>query len=241
MRTLTFARRNIKEMLRSPLSIILGLGFPLVMLILLSVLNKSVPVPVDMFNIKVLTPGIAVFSFTFTTLFVGLLIAQDRGSSFLARLYSSPMTAGDFILGYMLPMIPLTVAQSVICFGAATVFGYEIGIDTLWSVLALIPSGIFYIALGVLFGSLCNERAVGGVGSIVINLATLSAGVWFPLEDMKGTVFYKVCTSLPFYHTVNAGRGGDIRESLIRVLVSAAVMTVIAVLVFKQKMKSDNA
>lgn len=228
-------------MLRSPLSIFLGLGFPIMMLILLSVLNNSIPSPVEMFNIKVLTPGIAVFSFTFTTLFVGLLIAQDRGSSFLTRLYSSPMTAGDFILGYMLPMIPLTVAQSMICFGAAVLFGYEIGINTLWSVLALIPSGIFYIALGVLFGSLCGERAVGGVGSIVINIATLSAGVWFPIEDMKGTVFYKVCTRLPFYHTVNVGRGGEIRESLLWVLISAAVMTVIAVLVFRRRMSSDNA
>ncbi len=228
-------------MLRSPLSIILGLGFPIMMLVLLSVLNRSVPTPVDMFAIKRLTPGIAVFSFTFTTLFVGLLISQDRASSFLARLYSSPMKAGDFILGYMLPMIPLTIAQSVICFGAAMLFGYEVSINTLFSVLALIPSGIFYIALGVLFGSLCNERAVGGVGSIVINLATLSAGVWFPLEDMKGTVFYKVCKSLPFYHTVNVGRGGDIRASLLWVLISAAVMTVIAVLVFRHKMSSDNA
>ncbi len=241
MRMLTFAKRNLKEMLRSPLSIVLGLGFPIVMLIFLSVLNKSIAAPVDMFNIKTLTPGIAVFSFTFTTLFVGLLIAQDRGSSFLTRLYSSPMKAGDFILGYMLPMLPLTIAQSLICYGAAMFFGYELTLDTILSVIALIPSGIFYIALGVLFGSLCNEKAVGGVGSIVINIATLSAGVWFPLEDMKGTAFYNVCTNLPFYHTVNVGRGGDIRESLIWVLVSAAVMTIVAVLVFRGKMNADNA
>ncbi len=240
MRMMTFARRNIKEMLREPLGIILGLGFPIVMLILLSVLNKSIPSPVPMFEIGTLTPGIAVFSFTFTTLFVGLLIAQDRGSSFLTRLYSSPMTSGDFILGYMLPMLPLTVAQSMICFAAAMFFGYEISVNTLWSVLALIPSGVFYIALGVLMGSVFSDKAVGGVGSIVINLATLSAGVWFPLEDMKGTAFYKVCTNMPFYHTVNVGRGGDIGESLIWVIASAAVMTVIAVLVFRYKMSSDN-
>ncbi len=227
-------------MLREPLGIILGLGFPIVMLILLSVLNKSIPTPVAMFDINVLTPGIAVFSFTFTTLFVGLLIAQDRASSFLARLYSSPMKSGDFILGYMLPMLPLTVAQSLICFTAAMLFGYESGINTLWSVLLLIPSGVFYTALGVLIGSVFSDKAVGGVGSIVINLATLSAGVWFPLEDMKGTMFYKVCTNMPFYHTVNVGRGGDIGESLLWVLASAVVMTILAVLVFRYKMSSDN-
>ncbi len=240
MRMMTFAKRNIKEILREPLGIILGLGFPIVMLILLSVLNKSIPSPVPMFEIGTLTPGIAVFSFTFTTLFAGLLIAQDRASSFLTRLYSSPMKSGDFILGYMLPMLPLTVAQSMICFAAAMFFGYELGINTLWSVLLLIPSGVFYIALGVLMGSVFSDKAVGGVGSIVINLATLSAGVWFPLEDMKGTAFYKVCTNMPFYHTVNVGRGGDIGESLIWVIASSVVMTVIAAAVFKYKMSSDN-
>ena len=240
MRMMTFAKRNIKEILREPLGIILGLGFPIVMLILLSVLNKSIPTPVSMFDINVLTPGIAVFSFTFTTLFAGLLIAQDRASSFLTRLYSSPMKSGDFILGYMLPMLPLTVAQSMICFAAAMFFGYELGINTLWSVLLLIPSGVFYVALGVLMGSVFSDKVVGGVGSIVINLATLSAGVWFPLEDMKGTAFYKVCTNMPFYHTVNVGRGGDIGKSLIWVIASSVVMTVIAAAVFKYKMSSDN-
>lgn len=238
MKIITFAKRNIKEMLRSPLSIILGLGFPIIMLILLSVLNKSIPSPVEMFSITTLTPGIAVFSFTFTTLFVGLLIAQDRADSFLTRLYSSPMKSGDFILGYMLPMLPLTLAQTVICYGAATFFGYEI--STLWSVLLLIPSGVFYIALGVLMGSVCSDKAVGGVGSIVINLATLSAGVWFPLEDMKGTAFYKVCTNMPFYHTVNVAKAENIGKSLVWVLTSAVVMTAIAAVVFKYKMNSDN-
>lgn len=240
MRTLVFAKRNIKEMLRAPLSIILGLGFPVMMLILLSVMNKSIPSPVPMFAIKELAPGIAVFSFTFTTLFVGLLIAQDRASSFLTRLYSSPMTAGNFILGYILPMIPLTVAQTVVCYIAAMFFGYEVTIKTLWSVLLLIPSGLFYIALGVLLGALCSDKAIGGIGSIIINLATLSAGVWFPLEDMKGTVFYKICVSMPFYHTVNVGKVEDIGASLVWVLVSAAVMTVLAALVFRHKMSSDN-
>ncbi len=228
-------------MLRSPLSIVLGLGFPIMMLIFLSILNKSINAPVEMFNIVNLTPGIAVFSFTFTTLFVGLLISQDRGSSFLARLYSSPMTAGNFIIGYMLPMIPLTVAQAAVCYGAAVFFGYELSINTLFSLLLLIPSGIFYIAMGVLFGSLCNEKAVGGIGSIVINIATLSAGVWFPLEDMKGTAFYNVCTNLPFYHTVNIAKGGNITVSLIWVIACAVVMTVLAALVFRGRMNADNA
>ncbi len=241
MRMLVFAKRNIKEMLREPLSIILGLGFPVLMLVLLSVLNKSIPSPVEMFNINKLTPGITVFSFTFTTLFVGLLIAQDRAGAFLTRLYSSPMKSSDFILGYMLPMLPITVMQTIICYGAATVFGYEITIRTLWSVLLLIPSGIFYIALGVLIGSICSDKAVGGVGSIIINLATLSAGVWFPLEDMKGTAFYKICTNMPFYHTVNIGRAENIGKSAAWVAVCAVVMTVLAAVVFKKRMTEDNA
>lgn len=234
MRIAVFAKRNIKEVLRSPLTIVLGLEFPIIMLVLLSALNNSLPGQIEMFKIDRLTPGIAVFSFTFTMLFEAMLIARDRDSAFLTRLYSSPMTPTDFIFGYMLPMLPLTVGQTVICFAAALFFGCKIGMGTLLSVLLLIPSGVFYIALGVLIGTLFSDRAVGGVGSIVINLATLSAGVWFPLEDMKGTVFYGVCTNMPFYYTIGIGREYS-GKALAWVLVSSAVMTVAAVAVFRRK------
>lgn len=244
MRTLIFAKRNAGEIIGDPLTVSLGLGFPVMMLLILSALNKSIGQHVPMFEIRTLSPGIAVFGYTFLTLFGAFLIAQDRSSAFLSRLFNSPMKGREFILGYLLPLIPIGIAQTVICFLFAMVFGLKPDGNTFLAIAALIPSEIFYIALGMLFGSLLSDKAVGGVGSILINVATLSAGVWFPLEDMKGSAFYKVCTCLPFYHTVNVGKTAMNGElSLVSFAVvcgSAVLVTLLAVLAFRKKMTSEN-
>ena len=44
MRMLAFARRNWKEILRDPLTLAFGAGFPLVLLLLFSLIQRNVPV-----------------------------------------------------------------------------------------------------------------------------------------------------------------------------------------------------
>ena len=105
MRMLSFARRCAKEILRDPVNVGFGLGFPLVLLLLLSAMQANIPVP--MFEIDTLTPGITIFGLSFVTLFSATLIAKDRESALLQRLYTTPLTSMDFILGYMLPLCPL--------------------------------------------------------------------------------------------------------------------------------------
>jgi acetyl esterase/lipase len=91
---LTFAKRCVKEILRDPLNLAFGLGFPVVLLLMLSVIQSNVPV--SLFEIASLTPGITVFGLSFMTLFSATLLARDRESSFLQRLYTTPMKAKDF-------------------------------------------------------------------------------------------------------------------------------------------------
>lgn len=67
MRVITFAKRCTKEILRDPINIGFGLGFPLVLLWLLSAIQANVPV--QLFEIDTLTPGITVFGLSFMTLF----------------------------------------------------------------------------------------------------------------------------------------------------------------------------
>ena len=106
MRTLTFARRCAKEILRDPLNLCFGLGFPLVLLMLLSAIQANIPV--SLFEIGHLTPGISVFGLSFMTLFSATVISKDRSSSLLQRLYTTPLTGTDFIIGYMLPLLPIS-------------------------------------------------------------------------------------------------------------------------------------
>ena len=130
MRMLTFAKRCIKEILRDPINLGFGLGFPLVLLLLLSALQANIPV--SLFEIDTLTPGITVFGLSFVTLFSATLVAKDRESSFLQRLYTTPLTGFDFIIGYMLPLLPIALGQTVICYLAAIPLGLTLSVNIVY-------------------------------------------------------------------------------------------------------------
>ena len=145
MRMITFAKRNAKEILRDPLTLLFGLGFPIVLILLLSAIQASVPV--DLFKIESLTPGITVFGLSFMSLFSATLISKDRSSALLQRLYTTPLTALDFILGYTLPIIPISVAQSLVCYAVALLIGLDLTVNILFAILFIIPISILFIAI----------------------------------------------------------------------------------------------
>ena len=243
MRLLTFANRNTKEILRDPLTLFFGLGFPLVLLLLLSAIQANIPV--KLFEIQHLTPGITVFGLAFMTLFSATIIAKDRGSSLLQRLYTTPLTPLDFILGYTLPMIPLSVTQCVICYIVAIVLGLDITVNILYAVIFIIPVSVLYIALGLLCGSILNDKQVGGIcGALLTNLSAWLSGVWFDL-DLVGGAFKNISYALPFVHAVDmerailAGDFSGIFPHLWWVLGYAVVLLVLAVLMFLRQMKKQ--
>lgn len=161
MKLLAFAGRNTKEILRDPLNLAFGLGFPIILILLLTAIQANIPV--SLFEIGSLTPGITVFGLSFMTLFSATLIAKDRESALLQRLYTTPLTATDFIFGYVLPLLPIAVAQSVICYIVAIVLGLSATITILYAVLFIIPVALFFIALGLLCGSVFGVKQVGGI------------------------------------------------------------------------------
>ena len=243
MRMLTFAGRNTKEILRDPLNLAFGLGFPLVLIFLLSAIQANIPV--KLFEIQHLAPGITVFGLSFMTLFSATIIAKDRGSSLLQRLYTTPLTPPDFILGYTLPIIPIAVAQCAVCYIAAIILGLEITVGIVYAILFIIPVSVFYIALGLLCGSVFTDKQVGGIcGALLTNLSAWLSGVWFDL-DLVGGAFQKIAYTLPFVHAVEmerailAGNFTGIFPHLWWVLGYAAAALVLAVLLFLRQMKKQ--
>ena len=243
MRMLTFANRNTKEILRDPLTLFFGLGFPLVLILLLSAIQANIPV--ELFEIQHLTPGITVFGLAFMTLFSATIIAKDRGSSLLQRLYTTPLTPVDFILGYTFPILPIAVAQCVICYIAAIFLGLNVTINILYAVIFIIPVSILYIAMGLLFGSLLNDKQVGGIcGALLTNLSAWLSGIWFDL-NLVGGVFKKIAYALPFVHAVEmeravlAGDFGGIFPHIFWVLGYSVGLLVLAVLMFLRQMKKQ--
>lgn len=240
MKMLTFANRTTKEILRDPLNLFFGLGFPLVLILLLSAIQANIPVA--LFEIQHLTPGITVFGLSFMTLFSATIIAKDRGSSLLQRLYTTPLTPVDFILGYTLPIIPISVAQCVICYMTAIILGLDITLGILYAVILIIPVSILYIALGLLCGSVFNDKQVGGIcGALLTNLSAWLSGVWFNL-DLVGGAFQKIAYALPFVHAVEmeraalAGDFAGIFPHLWWVLGYTAALLVSAVFMFLRQM-----
>lgn len=243
MRMLTFANRNTKEILRDPLNLSFGLGFPLVLILLLSAIQANVPV--DIFTIEHLAPGITVFGLSFMTLFSATLISKDRNSAFLQRLYTTPLSSLDFILGYALPIIPISIIQSIICYIAALILGLDFSVNILISLIFIIPISILYIALGLLFGSILNDKQVGGIcGALLTNLSAWLSGTWFDLE-LVGGAFKKIAYLFPFVHAVEMERAalsGSLSEILAHlswVLGYALAALALAIFLFLRQMKKQ--
>ena len=204
MKGLVFGVRTAKEILRDPINLAFGLGFPVVLLLLFSAIQANVPVA--LFEIHRITPGIAVFSLSFLTLFSSVLVAKDRQSAFLQRLYTTPMKGVDFIVGYTLPLVPIGVLQTAACYFTAVCLGHTVGWELLLCLVYSLPACLFFIGLGVFFGSILTDKQAGGIcGSLVTNVSALLSGAWFDLS-LVGGAFEKVANVLPFVHAVEMQR-----------------------------------
>lgn len=240
MRFTAFATRNRKELLRDPLTLVFGIGLPLIMLFLFSAIQKRLPN--DAYRIENLVPGIAVFSFSFITLFSGMLIGRDRSSSFLIRVFASPLSALDYIIGYTLPLLPVAILQSVVCFAVAFFLGLTVNMNVVIAIAVLVPIAINYIGFGLLFGTFLTDKQVGGIFSIFVIFTTFLSGIWFPLNTIGGA-FEKIGYLLPFAHAVNATQAAlignyiEIFPHLWWCIAYGIILFVCAIFVFKKKMK----
>ena len=243
MRMLVFSRRCAREILRDPINLCFGLGFPLVLLVLLSAMQANMPV--QLFEIGTLTPGMTVFGLSFLTLFSATLIARDRESALLQRLYTTPLTGADFILGYLLPLMPIALGQAAVCYLFAMALGLTGSIHIVYAVVGILPMAVFNIALGLIFGSILGVKQVGGIcGALLTNLSAWLSGVWFDLE-LVGGIFEKIAKSLPFYHAAQMEKAlfcGDFSlagRHLVPVLLYSVLATGAAVWCFLRQMKKQ--
>lgn len=253
-RTMVFAKRNLIETFRDPLSWIFCIAFPIVMLIIMSIVDSAIPEEAGntLFRIDNLAGGIAVFGQMFIMLFTAIAVAKDRNGAFLTRLYSSPMKSGDFVWGYILPMLLTAVIQVCVSLAAAVVIslisGYSLSIaGLLLAVAAVIPSALMFSAIGFLFGTFFNEKAAPGICSVIISLGSMLGGIWFDVEGVGG-IMYKIGRCLPFLYATRVARSAismdfGVKEFLIplgAVVSAAAVLTVLASIVFNNRMHADQ-
>ena len=242
MRTINFAKRNFKEIARDPLSLIFAIILPLFLLFIFQQFN----IPNESYQLQNFTPGIVVFGFSFITLFTAMLISKDRTTSLLIRLGVSPMKPREYILGYMLSIIPIILIQNTLFFVLAIVLGLSFNINIIFAILVSLVIAVLFIAIGVIIGSVSSEKASSGISSIVVQLVCFTSGMYFP-KEMLGKGFVKACEYLPFESCLTILKGVmnnclesiQLRNIAIFVIYTAAVV-VISVIVFNKKMISDN-
>ena len=241
MKMLAFAKRTFKEILRDPLTLVFGLGFPAALILLLSAIQANVPM--RLFEIDRLVPGMTIFGLSFMTLFSASLIPKDKESAFLIRLYATPMSAVDFILGYTLPILPMSIAQSAFCYVIGLFLGMKATVNIIYAILFVIPISLFFIGLGLLFGSVLNQKQVGGIcGALLTNLVAFLSGIWFEL-DLVGETFKSVANVLPFCHAVQleqivcSANFAGLFPHLIWVLNYSVLSIVVSVGLFLRQMK----
>ncbi len=241
MKMIIFAKRNIKEILRDPVSLIFMLGLPLFLLFIF----QQFKIPNDIYNINNFAPAIIIFSFSFLTLFGSQLISKDRASSFLTRLFASPMKPIDYIIGYSLCMLPIAIFQSILFFIFALLFKLELSINILYTILLMIPVSFLYTGLGILIGCITSDKSAPGVSSIIVQLVCFTSGMWFD-TSMVGKIFGFICKILPFKYTMDTARNalnGNFNEvwgALLITIISTIVVYIISTILFKNKMNNDK-
>lgn len=241
-RSLIFAQRNFKEMRRDVLSWIFCIGLPLMLLALCRFVLSNIPDTPTNFMLQNFSGGILIFSYSFVTLFCGVLVSKDKSTSFLQRLYISPMTAKDFILGYTLSSLPIVLAQCVAVYGLSLLFGLQFSFNILLGVLLSLPSAFMYIGLGLLLGSCLPDKAVSGIASFFVNVAALLSGMWFDLS-MIGKTFSDIMHFLPFANSFDvmtfaiAGDWSKVWLPFVICTVWAIATFVLAIFVFDKKSK----
>lgn len=238
--------RNVKEMLRSPVSWGFGLCFPVGLFLIMQIIVKSIGAEaasvVPMFGVDRFTCGVAVFGGAFLTMFCGMLISGDRAKSFLPRLFASPVRGYEFILGYALCTFPLAVLQNAVIFGVAMCFGLTLSVNILPAFLFSVVFSFLFTSLGVLLGSCLSDKSVPALGSGIVQVAALFSGMWFDLQSIGGgfEVFCKVLPFAHYYDIIRYTLAGDYAHMWLPCMIVTlytVVLGVAGVLIFNRNKK----
>lgn len=239
MKTLVFAKRNLKELIRDPISLIFSIGLPLFLIVIFQQFN----IPSDVYKIENFGPSIIIFSYSFISLFTGLLVAKDRTTSFLTRLFSSPLSILNYIVGYSIAIVPLAIVQSTLFLIVSSFYGLTLGINTIITILLMIPISFLFVGFGILIGCAFNDKQAPGVASLIIQFVAFTSGMWFDIDMIGNTFFKTLCNILPFRYAVDIarlslnGNYNDMFKPFLIIFLFIIIVYALAALIFKKQMR----
>jgi ABC-2 type transport system permease protein len=242
MRSAQLTTRNAKEVGRDPLSLGIAVALPVGLLLVLQSFGGD---DVEILTPTMLTPGIVLFGFVMVMFSSAMILSRDRETALLARLLTTPLRSWDFVAGYSLPYLAVGVVQAVVLFAIGGVLGMEAAGSLGLVALILLAMLVFYVALGMVFGSLLTVAQTSGAYAVVL-LLTVFGGAWFDVEETGG-IFRTIGDALPFKHALDATRAvladgagvGDVAGDIGWIAAYAVAAVVAAIVVFHRRMLED--
>jgi ABC-2 type transport system permease protein len=191
-------------------------------------------------------PGIIIFGLLILIPTSARTMVRDKERGFLSRLLTTPTTPVDFLLGYSLCLVAITIAQIIIFVAAAWGLGMDI-VGSLWlAFLIFFLTGLSSIGVGMVVASLSKSenQAEPLCWLISMPLAMLS-GCWFSIEMMP-SYLRTVAYAFPYAHSIDASRGVLIRgvgleatsNDLLFLIGWAVVIFLLGVILFRRSMRS---
>lgn len=239
MKTLVFAKRNLKELIRDPISLIFCIGLPLFLLIIFQQFN----IPNSVYSIENFGPSIIVFSYSFILLFTGLLVSKDRTTSFLTRLFFSPLSIFNYVVGYSISILPLAVIQSTLFLIVSSFYGLALGINTVMTIILMIPVSLLFVGFGILIGCAFNDKQAPGFSSLIIQFVAFTSGMWFDINLITNDFFRTLCNILPFRYAVDiarttlSGNYNDLLKPFLIIIGFIIVVYTLSAIIFKKQMQ----
>ena len=155
------------------------------------------------------------------------------------------MKTKDYILGYILSVLPVVLLQNVLFFAVALPLGLTFDINILLAIIVAMPISVLFIILGILIGCITTEKSASGVSSIVVQLVAFTSGMYFS-SDMIGKGFDIVCKVLPFSHCLTVIKDvlqasyKDAFTSSVAVILYIVTFGLLTSMLFRKKLKSDQ-
>jgi ABC-2 type transport system permease protein len=183
--------------------------------------------------IDFLIPGLIGFSILTSPMFSMVNIsAEYKKNKIFRQLSLTPLTKGEWLTSKIIWYIILSVASFLLM----TLFGVELfGAHVTfspWIVPFLIVGPIFFVALGMLVGTVTkSQESAGVIGNIITFPMMFLSGTFFPVASMP-TYLQNIAHVLPLFYVIDGLNDVMIYDNYAKALIDVVILVVIALVIF---------
>jgi ABC-2 type transport system permease protein len=185
-----------KLSLREPYALALGIGFPVVLVVLFGVISRYTPGNVAGSGLTVIdlyVPTIMVISFIAIAVSLPNTLVRDREIGWLRRISTTPVHPSRLLAAQLIVDLVLAAAAIVIIIaGGTAIFGAPLNVGIPFFILSLVLAIAEIFALGLVVVALTPTQTVASaVGGVLFFALLFLSGLWVqpiqvgaPLRDI---------------------------------------------------------